>query len=66
MPLNKIRVIVINAGEYGKVGYRTGSNCSMADEPFATYVVRDGRLITGQNPGSARAVAEAVADELKG
>lgn len=42
-----------------------GANYSMADKPFATYVVEDGRLITGQNPGSARAVAEAVVHRLQ-
>jgi putative intracellular protease/amidase len=30
---------------------------TLADQPFDTYVVEDGRLITGQNPGSAKAVA---------
>lgn len=44
---------------------KLGANYSMADEPFDTYVVEDGRLITGQNPGSARAVAEAVVGRLK-
>lgn len=39
---------------------KLGANYSMADEPFETHVIEDGRLITGQNPGSARAVAEAV------
>ena len=29
--------------------------------PFVSHTVRDGRLITGQNPGSARATAKAVA-----
>ncbi|NKY89356.1 type 1 glutamine amidotransferase domain-containing protein [Nocardia veterana] len=43
---------------------KLGANYSTADKPFDTYVVEDGRLITGQNPGSARAVAEAVVAEL--
>jgi putative intracellular protease/amidase len=42
-----------------------GANYSTAEEPFATYVVQDGRLITGQNPGSARAVAEALVMRLR-
>jgi hypothetical protein len=35
---------------------------TLADQPFDTYVVEDGRLITGQNsePGSAKAVTKAV------
>ncbi|SIS92859.1 type 1 glutamine amidotransferase domain-containing protein [Neptunomonas antarctica] len=32
---------------------------------WASYIVQDGRLITGQNPGSSAAVAEAVLAELK-
>ncbi|MFF2110115.1 type 1 glutamine amidotransferase domain-containing protein [Rhodococcus koreensis] len=44
---------------------KLGANYSMADKPFETYVVEDGRLITGQNPGSARAVAEAVVKALQ-
>lgn len=32
--------------------------------PFATKVVVDGRLVTGQNPGSAKATAERVVDVL--
>lgn len=44
---------------------KRGAKYSKADKPFATYVRKDGRLITGQNPGSARAVAEAVIAELQ-
>lgn len=43
---------------------KRGANYSLADKPFDTYVVEDGRLITGQNPASARAVAEAVIRRL--
>ncbi|WP_327098516.1 type 1 glutamine amidotransferase domain-containing protein [Nocardia vinacea] len=43
---------------------KRGANYSLADKPFDTYVVEDGRLITGQNPASARAVAEAVITRL--
>ncbi|KZB79218.1 type 1 glutamine amidotransferase domain-containing protein [Amycolatopsis regifaucium] len=42
-----------------------GGNYSIADKPFETHVVTDGRLITGQNPGSARGVAEAVVAALQ-
>ncbi len=44
---------------------KLGANYSIADKPFDTYVVEDGRLITGQNPGSARSVAEAVVAKLQ-
>jgi putative intracellular protease/amidase len=45
---------------------RLGANYSTAEKLFDTYVVEDDRLITGQNPGSARAVAEAVVKVLRG
>jgi putative intracellular protease/amidase len=41
-----------------------GASYSTAEKPFAPHVVEDDRLITGQNPGSARAVAEAVVRHL--
>ena len=41
-----------------------GALYSTADKPFDVHVVEDGHLITGQNPGSARAVAEAVVRHL--
>lgn len=34
--------------------------------PFAPHVVVDGRLVTGQNPGSAKATAKKVVDVLEG
>jgi putative intracellular protease/amidase len=34
--------------------------------PFAPYVVVDGRLVTGQNPGSAKATAKKVVSVLEG
>ena len=37
---------------------------TLADQPFDTYVLEDGRLITGQNPGSPQAVAGAVVKQL--
>ncbi|MFC9253128.1 type 1 glutamine amidotransferase domain-containing protein [Amycolatopsis thailandensis] len=42
-----------------------GGNYTVADQPFDPYVVTDGRLITGQNPASARTVAEAVVAAVK-
>jgi putative intracellular protease/amidase len=44
---------------------KRGANYSKAAKPFETYVVEDGLLITGQNPGSARAVGEAVVKKLQ-
>ena len=41
-----------NAARYSKV------------QPWGVYVVEDGRVITGQNPASANAVAEAVVKQL--
>jgi putative intracellular protease/amidase len=43
---------------------KIGADYSKADKPFEVHVIEDGRLITGQNPGSARAVAEAVIKRL--
>lgn len=43
---------------------KLGADYSTAAQPFASYVVEDGRLISGQNPSSARAVAEAVLKQL--
>ncbi|CAM2857873.1 type 1 glutamine amidotransferase domain-containing protein [Prescottella defluvii] len=37
-----------------------GAVYSFTAQPFAPHVVEDGLLVTGQNPGSARPVAEAV------
>lgn len=42
-----------------------GASYDKAILPFATYVVEDGRLITGQNPNSARGVAERVVAQLR-
>ncbi|MEU4254228.1 type 1 glutamine amidotransferase domain-containing protein [Amycolatopsis sp. NPDC026612] len=42
-----------------------GADYRLADRPFAPYVVEDGTLITGQNPFSARGVAEAVVRRLQ-
>jgi putative intracellular protease/amidase len=42
-----------------------GARYSKAVIPFGKHVVEDGRLITGQNPASARGVGEAVAKALR-
>lgn len=44
---------------------KRGAKYGKALVPFTSHVVEDGRLITGQNPGSARAVGEAVVAKLK-
>jgi putative intracellular protease/amidase len=41
-----------------------GAHYSAALLPFGAHVVEDGLFITGQNPGSAHAVAEAVVKKL--
>lgn len=41
-----------------------GARYSRALLPFASYTVADGNLITGQNPGSARATARRLAELL--
>ncbi|WP_298769059.1 type 1 glutamine amidotransferase domain-containing protein [uncultured Shewanella sp.] len=33
-------------------------------QPWAAFVIEDGRVITGQNPGSAHAVGEAIVKQL--
>lgn len=43
---------------------KRGARYEKAVQPFAVHVVEDGRLITGQNPSSARPVAEAVIKRL--
>ena len=37
----------------------------MASPPWGPFVVVDGNLVTGQNPGSAKATAEHVAALLQ-
>jgi putative intracellular protease/amidase len=44
---------------------KLGADYRTADQPFAAYVVEDRRLITGQNPGSAAAVAKMVLNRLQ-
>jgi putative intracellular protease/amidase len=44
---------------------KRGAQYEVAALPFISHVVEDGLLITGQNPASARAVAEAVVRKLR-
>jgi putative intracellular protease/amidase len=44
---------------------KRGARYDKALVPFASHVVEDGLLITGQNPGSAHAVGKAVVKKLK-
>lgn len=41
-----------------------GGIYSLAPEPWAEYAVADGKLITGQNPGSSKKVAELIVAAL--
>jgi len=43
---------------------KRGAKYTKAEKPFAPYVRENGLLITGQNPGSASAVGEAVVARL--
>ena len=47
-----------------EVAKQRGADYRKATLPFASYTVTDGNLITGQNPASAKATAELVADAL--
>lgn len=44
---------------------RRGAHYQKGRIPFASYVVADGRLVTGQNPGSAKATAKKVIAVLR-
>ncbi len=44
---------------------RRGARYKKSLLPFASHVVTDGRLVTGQNPASAKATAKAVAQLLE-
>merc|ERR1712000_711524 len=43
---------------------KNGGNFVLADQPWGEKVVTDGKLITGQNPASAKGVGEAIAKAL--
>ena len=55
-----VRVIAAPRRDLARAG-----RLSEALRPFAEKVVRDGTLITGQNPQSAKAVAEELVKRLK-
>lgn len=44
---------------------KRGAAYAKAGNPFEPYVVEDGTLVTGQNPGSAAGVADAVIRQLQ-
>lgn len=44
---------------------KQGAMFQSAMVPFTSHVVRDGNLVTGQNPGSSKAIAEAILGALK-
>ncbi|WP_129656323.1 type 1 glutamine amidotransferase domain-containing protein [Rothia halotolerans] len=45
---------------------KRGARYEKAKLPFLPYAIADGRLVTGQNPGSARTTAKKVASLLQG
>ena len=45
---------------------KRGAKYSKGLLPYTSHVIEDGRLITGQNPASAKAVGEAVVTKLRG
>lgn len=55
------RLVLYNAEQ---LAVDRGARYEKAVLPFVSNVVVDGRLVTGQNPGSAKATAEAVAAVL--
>lgn len=57
------KLVPYNAEEEAK---RSGARYEKARLSFVSYVVVDGRLVTGQNPGSAKATATKVAALLRG
>jgi putative intracellular protease/amidase len=44
---------------------KSGGHFKQSVFPFASFTVTSGRLVTGQNPGSTDATAEAVIEVLK-
>ena len=55
------KLVPYNAEEEMK---KRGARYEKAKLPFVSYAVVDGNLVTGQNPGSAKATAKAVAAQL--
>ncbi|OFI38270.1 dimethyl sulfoxide reductase [Arthrobacter sp. SW1] len=56
------KLVPYNAEEESK---QRGALYEKALLPFVSYAVADGRLVTGQNPGSAKATAKKVAELLE-
>ena len=62
--LAKVDTLVpYNAEEESK---KRGARSEKALLPFISYTVVDGKLVTGQNPGSAKATARKVVEVLEG
>jgi len=57
------KLVPYNAEERAK---QRGARYQKAKLPFVSYTVTDGNLVTGQNPGSAKATARAVVAALAG
>lgn len=55
------KLVPYNAEEQAK---ERGAVYEKAKLPFVSYVVVDGKLITGQNPGSAKETAEKIVEAL--
>jgi putative intracellular protease/amidase len=57
------KLVPYNAEEMAK---QRGALYEKATLPFVSYVVTDGNLVTGQNPGSAKATAKKVVEAIEG
>ncbi|MER7576908.1 type 1 glutamine amidotransferase domain-containing protein [Streptomyces sp. NPDC126514] len=57
------KLVPYNAEEKAK---QRGGLYEKAALPFVSYVVTDGNLVTGQNPGSAKATAKKVVEAIEG
>ncbi|MFG3370907.1 type 1 glutamine amidotransferase domain-containing protein [Streptomyces sp. NPDC090032] len=57
------KLVPYNAEEKAK---ERGALYEKATLPFVSYVVTDGSLVTGQNPGSAKATAKKVVEVIEG
>lgn len=55
------KLVPYNAEEEMK---KRGARYEKAKLPFVSYTVVDGQLVTGQNPGSAKATAKKIAEQL--
>ncbi|MFG3186995.1 type 1 glutamine amidotransferase family protein [Streptomyces nigra] len=61
--LARVKLVPYNAEEKAK---ERGALYEKATLPFVSYVVTDGNLVTGQNPGSAEATAKKVVESIEG